>query len=78
MMVNEFQERVFDCKRQGDGDCQCMYASALQGQCQIEGKAVLREYGYAVDLEGQWIGIMLAIIVVYRVAGWVVCWMRKT
>jgi ABC-type multidrug transport system permease subunit len=79
MMVNEFRDRTFDCAKDEVGQaCHCMFASALQDQCQIEGKAVLKEYGYAIDLQGQWIGIMVAIIVVYRVLGWVVCWMKKT
>ncbi|KJX92324.1 ABC transporter like protein [Zymoseptoria brevis] len=80
MMVNEFQYKDFDCAGSpgAAGGCQCMYASVLQDQCKIQGKAVLKEYGYAVDLQGQWIGIMLAIIVVYRVLGWGVCWLKKT
>lgn len=74
MMVNEFGYRTYDC---GKG-CHCMYQSALASQCKIDGKAVLEEYGYRTGDTGKWVGIMLAIIVVYRLMGWVVTHLRKT
>lgn len=79
MMVNEFKGRVYDCASVGGGnECQCMYASELQGECKIAGTAVLREYGYATGREGEWAGILVGIIVVYRLLGWGVCWWRKS
>ncbi|KAF7187060.1 ABC transporter G family member 15 [Pseudocercospora fuligena] len=77
MMVNEFKARNFDCAQVGDS-CHCMYPSELQDQCKIAGPAVLQDYGYALGREGKWAGIMIAIIVVYRLLGWAVTWLRKS
>lgn len=74
MMVNEFGYRNYDC---GSG-CQCMYQSRLASECKIDGKAVLALYGYRVGDEGKWVGIMLAILVGYRVLGWGVTWLKKS
>lgn len=78
MMVNEFKARNYDCETQSDGDCFCMYQSALQDQCKIEGRAVLDSYGYALGREGKWVGILIAIIVVYRLLGLAVTYWKKT
>lgn len=74
MIVNEFGYRTYDC---GSG-CQCMYQSSLASDCKIDGKAVLALYGYRVGDEGKWVGIMLAILVGYRVLGWGVTWLRRS
>ena len=75
MMANEFGDRTYAC---GAG-CRCMYDSALAGKCEIDGRAVLQEYGYRQDGNGgKWVGIMLAIMVVYRLLGWVVLMMKRT
>ncbi len=74
MMVNEFGYRTYDC---GSG-CQCMYQTELASQCKIDGKGVLAQYGYKNGNEGKWVGIMLAIILVYRIFGWAVTWLKKT
>lgn len=66
MMVNEFTGRIYTC---GDS-CQCSYQTELAPQCKIAGIGVLQSYGYAVDKEGEWVGILIAIIVVYRMLGW--------
>jgi len=73
MMVGEFESRDYSC---GEG-CRCMYTSRLEGQCLIEGKAVLEQYGFAGQGMGKYVGIMLGIILGYRVLGWVVLWARK-
>lgn len=73
-MVNEFGYRTYDC---GDG-CRCMYQTELASQCKIDGKSVLAQYGYRVGDTGKWVGIMVAIIFVYRIFGWAVTWFRKT
>ncbi|PGH14543.1 hypothetical protein AJ80_05863 [Polytolypa hystricis UAMH7299] len=73
MMVNEFATRVYQC---GDG-CQCTYASELSSQCQIAGTAVLDSYGYKTGRTGKWVGILLAIIAVYRLFGWALLSLRK-
>ncbi|KAL8946809.1 MAG: hypothetical protein Q9222_006847, partial [Ikaeria aurantiellina] len=68
MMVNEFAHRTYSC---GDG-CHCMYQTELASQCKIDGKGVLAQYGYHEDKTGEWVGILIAIIVVYRLLGWLV------
>lgn len=77
MMVNEFGKRNYACERLVDGSCQCMYPSALQDQCMVEGKAVLSVYGFGTDNMGKYIGYMLVITFVYRLFGWMVLWTRK-
>lgn len=74
MMVNEFGYRTYDC---GHG-CHCMYQTELVSQCKIDGKGVLAQYGYKTGNTGKWVGIMLAIILVYRIFGWGVTSLRKT
>jgi energy-coupling factor transporter ATP-binding protein EcfA2/ABC-type multidrug transport system permease subunit len=73
MMVNEFGKRTFEC---GSG-CNCMYPSALEDQCQIDGKAVLETYGYDTGNVGKYVGYMLVIVLGYRLLGWVVLYLRK-
>ena len=73
-MVNEFGYRTYDC---GSG-CNCMYQTELESQCKIDGKGVLAQFGHEVGNTGKWVGIMLAIILVYRIFGWAVTWIRKT
>lgn len=73
-MVNEFGYRTYHC----GADCHCMYQTELAPQCRIDGKGVLEEYGYRVGDEGKWVGILLAILFVYRVLGWAVTHVRKT
>ncbi|KAF2136251.1 uncharacterized protein K452DRAFT_322531 [Aplosporella prunicola CBS 121167] len=73
MMVNEFKDRTFGC---GSG-CRCMYASELEGQCRIAGTAVLREYGYSVHKKGEWVDILIAIVVGYRMLGWLALYLKK-
>lgn len=73
MMVNEFGRRTYNC---GSG-CQCMYPSALEKECKIDGNAVLAAYGYKTGNEGKWIGIMIAIIAVYRMLGWLSLYLKR-
>lgn len=78
-MVNEFQDRTYQCSRREDGaGCHCLYPSELQGQCKVAGTAVLQQYGYDTGREGRWVGILISIIVVYRLLGWFFTWLRKT
>ncbi|KAL9082210.1 MAG: hypothetical protein Q9159_006606 [Coniocarpon cinnabarinum] len=74
MMVNEFQHRSYGC---GEG-CQCTYPTEGLDECTIPGTAVLQRYGYATGREGKWVGIMIAIVVVYRLFAWVALWARRT
>ncbi|KAF1942072.1 P-loop containing nucleoside triphosphate hydrolase protein [Clathrospora elynae] len=79
MMVNEFGDRNYECEMlEGiEGGCRCMYTSALQEQCLVEGKAVLGVYGYKTGDVGRYVGYLLVIVFVYRVLGWVVLYLRK-
>jgi len=74
MMVNEFSGRNYEC---GEG-CHCMFPSALEKECKIEGKAVLKVYGLSEGKIGEWVGILIAIVFVYRLLGWVVLYLKRT
>ncbi|KIV94340.1 hypothetical protein PV10_02114 [Exophiala mesophila] len=77
MMVNEFKDRTYNCDRVGDG-FQCSYASELNAQGQIAGPAVLSAFGISLGREGEWVGIMLGIIAVYRILGYIVLYWKKS
>jgi len=74
MMVNEFQGRVYTC---GEG-CRCMYLTELVGECKIAGVGVLEKYGYGTGEGGKWVGILVGIILGYRLLGWVVLWAKRS
>jgi hypothetical protein len=73
MMVNEFATRVYTC----GSSCRCMYQTNLASRCQIAGQGVLDQYGYRPGNMVRDVGIMLAIIAGYRIAGWLVLRFRK-
>jgi len=77
MMVNQFKNTIYSCDSTVDG-YQCMYPSDLQTQGKIRGTAVLDAYHYthATGKQWEWVGIMLAIIVVYRILGYLVLLLR--
>ncbi|KAL2140645.1 hypothetical protein VTI28DRAFT_3541 [Corynascus sepedonium] len=81
MMINEFAARVYTCAgaggETGEGSCQCMWQTDLADQCLIRGQGVLDQYGYKPGHMGKDVGIMMAIILGYRVAGWVVLKLKK-
>jgi hypothetical protein len=80
MMVNQFRSTIWDCAISSDSNkYQCMYPSDLQSQGKIRGTAVLDAYKYSWsdDKIGQWIGIMFAIILAYRILGYVVLVIKK-
>ncbi|KAK4192039.1 ABC transporter G family member 15 [Podospora australis] len=76
MMINEFSERVYACATTESG-CQCMWQTDLADQCLIRGQGVLDQYGYKPGYMGKDIGIMMGIIVGYRVAAWIVLKLKK-
>ncbi|KAI9890117.1 MAG: hypothetical protein M1814_004516 [Vezdaea aestivalis] len=66
MAINEFGSRNYTC----DSSCHCLYQSDLAAQCKIRGSAVLEQvYGFKNGGTGKWVGIMLGIVVGYRVLG---------
>ncbi len=73
MMVNEFADRVYSC---GSG-CQCMFQTHMVDQCSFSGLAVLDQYGFRIGRTGEWVGILLAIVLVLRLLGWAALWVRK-
>ncbi|RAL67085.1 hypothetical protein DID88_007865 [Monilinia fructigena] len=73
MMVNEFSERDYTC----GSSCQCMYITDLAPECKISGKGVLDQYGYKTGKTGEWVGILIAIIVVYRILGLGAMYLRR-
>ena len=82
MMVNEFSQHVFDCAPAPPGSpaagCACMYPSSLQDQCQIDGRAILQSYGYHEGRTGLWVGIILCIVLGYRLLTLGVLMLKKT
>ncbi|GAB7355586.1 hypothetical protein MBLNU459_g6054t1 [Dothideomycetes sp. NU459] len=80
MLVNEFSERNYKCapSSTATGGCSCSYDSVLADQCLIDGKAVLSFYDYSSGGLGKTVGIMIAIIVVYRALGLLVLYLKKT
>jgi hypothetical protein len=56
-----------------------MYPSNLQSQGKIRGTAVLHAYKYSWSNGkiGEWIGIMFAIILAYRILGYMVLVIKK-
>jgi hypothetical protein len=73
MMVNEFADRTYTC----GSDCTCMYQTDLASQCMVSGKGVLDSYGYSEGQTGKWIGILMAIVLAYRLLGWAVLAIRR-
>lgn len=72
MMVNEFKDRIYSCA----DNCQCSYPTG-DLTCQIPGTSVLQQYSYSTGKEGQWVGILIAIIAVYRFLGYAVLWLKR-
>lgn len=74
MMVNEFSRRNYQC---GEG-CHCMYSTPLEDQCMIDGDGVLAVYGYKTGKNGEWAGILVAIIFGYRLLSWLILKIKRT
>jgi hypothetical protein len=74
MMANEFAGSTYSC---GTG-CACMYDTPLATQCKIAGEGVLDTYGYADESMSKGVGILIAIVVVYRLLGWLALALRRT
>ncbi|OBW65596.1 MAG: WD40 repeat-like protein [Aureobasidium pullulans] len=78
MMVNEFADRTYTCPKV-DGKWNCAYKDEkLNAQGLIPGTGLLDTYGYKTGRTGEYIGILLAIILVYRALGWFVLYVRRT
>lgn len=77
LMVNQFKHTVYTCEEMERGGYSCMYPSDLEEEGKIRGTAVLSTYRIATDKTGQWIGIMIGIIVVYRLLGYLALKLKK-
>lgn len=73
MMVNQFAGTIWKC----DEGCQCMYATSIEAQCLIAGSGVLEKYNYHTGNTGKWVGILLAIVLGYRILGYIALSLRK-
>ena len=72
MMVNQFERSTYDCQ---GGHCQ--FPSDLEKEGKIRGTAVLEAYHIATGKTGEWVGIMISIIVAYRILGYLALSLRK-
>ena len=78
MLVNEFSNRTYDCAGNAQSGYTCMYQSDLASVGKIRGTAILEAFNYHTGQQGKWVGIMVGIIVGYRVLGWLVLVLKKT
>jgi hypothetical protein len=78
MMVNQFKHTTYRCASESGG-YQCMFPSDLQAQGEIRGTAVLDAYhiSHGSGRIGEWIGILIGIIAVYRILGYTVLVIKR-
>lgn len=72
-MVNEFEQRNYTC----DTGCHCMYQTDLAPECRISGLGILDQYGYKTGRTAEWVGILLGIVVGYRLLGLLAMFVRR-
>ncbi|KAJ5896563.1 ATP-binding cassette sub-family G member 5 [Penicillium subrubescens] len=77
MMINEFQDRVYQCVKSAEDTYQCSYPSDLKSVGQIRGTDVLKMFSIDTGLEGTCFGSMIGIIVGYRLLASIVLVIRK-
>jgi hypothetical protein len=79
LIINQFKSTIYDCAKRPGGGFDCMYPSDLESVGKIRGTAVVEayKYGYGSGINGKLIGIMIGIIVVYRIFGYLALVMRK-
>ncbi|KAG9239110.1 P-loop containing nucleoside triphosphate hydrolase protein [Amylocarpus encephaloides] len=73
MMVNQFAEVTYTC----GSKCECMFRTPLVAECKIAGQGVLDQYGYHTGLNGTWVGILLGIVLGYRLLGLAILMVKK-
>ena len=73
LITNEFAHRVYRCGY----NCYCMYDTDLKDQCLVDGPGVMASYGFKVQGQGRWFGIMIGIIVGMRLIGWTIMVWKK-
>lgn len=77
MMVNELGHRIYTCKELGPGKYQCSYPSDLNAEGKIRGTDVLSSFKISTGLEGEWVGIIIGIILGYRILAYLALVIRK-
>jgi hypothetical protein len=79
LIINQFKSTIYDCAKRPGGGFDCMYPSNLESVGKIRGTAVVEayKYGHGSGVNGKLIGIMIGIIVVYRIFGYLALVMRK-
>lgn len=78
MMVNEFKHRTYECAKAASGGYNCMYTSDLASEGKIRGTAVLEYLGINPNTQGMFVGILIAIIFVYRLLGYIALKVRSS
>ena len=79
MMINELAPRTYACAPASDGKtCNCMYQPLPDDPCRSSGQAVLDSYTYTWDGTKLWVGILLCIVLGYRLLTLGVLWLKRT
>ncbi|GAM41278.1 ATP-binding cassette transporter [Talaromyces pinophilus] len=77
MMVNEFKHRTYSCGKTAAGQYQCAYESSLNSEDMIASVDVLKNYDINANKMGKWVGIIISIIIIYRVLGYLALRFRQ-
>ncbi len=84
MAVNDLAGQKFTCETiSSDGNstattCFCMFPSSLPpSECAFSGNDVLRYYEIGGASVGNWVGVLVAIIVVFRILFYVTIRLQK-
>lgn len=79
LIINQFKSTVYDCASDGQGAYNCMYPSDLLSEGKIRGTAIIEayRYGYNNGENGRILGIMIGIIIAYRLLGYAALVWRK-
>jgi len=77
MMVNQFEQGVYDCDGTSADGYQCSYPGDLNSQGEFRGTDVLRQFSITTGLQGTWVGITIGIIAGYRILAYLALVLRK-
>jgi hypothetical protein len=78
LILNQFKSTIYDCEVKAGGGYNCMYPSDLESEGMIRGEVVIEAYKYSLSFgHGKLVGIMIGIIVVYRIFGYLALVVRK-
>jgi len=79
LVQNDFEGETFTCATLADGSCHCSVPSSLiaKGQCAVTGADILKSLDISHFSPGFYVGVMLVICVLYRLAFYLVLIFRK-